>query len=254
MKTTSQGGRRASLSPRLPNFSIVPIDIAYQVVAHILHSHGQARRDFLEFGREGRLRWWKFPPPSEQWVKEPEPVASDFLKLCEIVAATKTDDQEYLHLAVRGEINEDVDSTIEVNGEPLRLLLNVHFGLSRNDLVAMYPSLGRRREEAKQQEHAMAAVAAVNAPTLPSAQKPADVSQRVWAVAKLLERLERERGSPDVGIPVSILLDDVRANMAKGMTVSETTLREARRFRKNPDNYCRQRNRKKRKNRQAGRS
>lgn len=156
MKTTSQGARRASLSSRLPNISIVPIDIAYEVVAHILQSRERARYDFLEFGREGRLHWWKLPPSSKVWVEDPELVARDFLKLCELVAVTKSDDQEYLYLAVRGEINDDVDWTIEVNGEPLRLLLKDQFGLSRDDLVSIYPSLGgrKRRKEAKQQKRA----------------------------------------------------------------------------------------------------
>ena len=108
---------------------------------------------------ERRLRLWKWPPPSRVWVEDPGAGCKRLFEVMRARLAVGRDgnDQEYLYLPpFVGEINEDVDSTIEVNGEPLRLLLKDHFGLSHDDLVSMYPSLGgrKRRTEPKKQKRA----------------------------------------------------------------------------------------------------
>jgi len=118
----------------LPDGPIIPLDIAYEVVAHVLKSPEQARLDFLTYGREGRLRWWK---SLESWVNPEEPVGADFLKRCELIEIDKV-----LYPAVRGEIDPPC-TTVEVNGEVLRLLDNDVFGLSRDDLIKLYPVLAQ---------------------------------------------------------------------------------------------------------------
>ena len=58
----------------LPEGSIILLDDAYEVVAHILQSLEQTRGGFLAHGRGNRLRWWKVSPYS--LVKEEERSAS----------------------------------------------------------------------------------------------------------------------------------------------------------------------------------
>jgi hypothetical protein len=120
-----------------------------------------------------------------------------------------------------------------LNGETWYYNGNLHYVIPYDDLVARWPIFA----QALDQE-----VAAVTA-------KPEGVSPRVWAVAGLLDKLDQSRGSSDAGIAVSELLKSVKGIAPKGISVSETTLREARRFRKDRAAYCRQRTARKRKTR-----
>ena len=108
----------------------------------------------------------------------------------------------------------------------------------RDDVLALWPGA---EPSATLANHA--AGAAFGAPVAGGVltEKPADVSARVWAVAKLLEKLEQQRGSGDIGISVTVLLEAVRGIAPRGMPISETTLRKARRYRRDPAKYCRQR-------------
>ena len=134
----------------LPDGSIVPLDIAYEVVAHVLQSSERARRDFLAHGRGERLprlRWWK---AVNSWVNDDEELAADFLKRCELV-----EDGWHLDLAVRGEVKPDgPHTTTEVNGGVLLVLDNDDFGLSRDDLIKLYPMLAQGGSQPKRSDDA----------------------------------------------------------------------------------------------------
>src|SRR5262249_16256428 len=134
----------------LPDGSIVPLDIAYEVVAHILQSPEQARRDFLEHGRGDRLprlRWYR---AVNSWVDDDEELAPDFLKRCELV-----EDGWHLDLAVRGEIKPNgPHTTTEVNGKVLFVRDNDDFGLSRDGLIEIYPALAQSRSQPKRTDDA----------------------------------------------------------------------------------------------------
>jgi hypothetical protein len=194
-----QRARRASL----PNFSPIPLDIAYQFVAHILQSPERGRRDFLKYGREGRLGWWKLTP-FDDWINDDEPVASDFLKLCELIEIQLHDGRKVLYLAVRGATNPNVDSTIEVNGETLRVLANDSFGLSRDNLVDIWPSLGgqRRRKEARQQKRAKDLMRQFWPPDGPSEDVTDDMVHQEFMARKIknppsVDSIARTRGHRD---------------------------------------------------------
>jgi len=141
----------------LPDDRIIELGIAYEVVG-LLQLPEQTRRDFLEHGREGRLGWWRF---LHSWTDPAEPVEADFLKKhCELVEIPL----KGFYLAVRGKVNPDnwtveVDGkvfradperTVEVNGEVLHLLVNDSFGLSRNDLITLYPALAPNKNDGKE--------------------------------------------------------------------------------------------------------
>jgi hypothetical protein len=116
--------------------------------------------------------------------------------------------------------------------------------VNRDDVLALWPApLPRAPEVATPPPP----------PTLTSAEKPDGVSPRVWVVARLLEQLEQNRGAFDVGIRPEVLLVDVQRIAPKGMTIGDTTLRGARRFRKDPTKYCQQRKTQKRKTRRRRR-
>jgi hypothetical protein len=158
----------------LPDGSIIPLDIAYEIVAHIVESPEQARRDFLMHGRGDRLprlRWWK---AVDSWINDDEELAADFLKRCELVEIQF----KGLYLAVRGKVNPDnwtvevngevfrvdVERTVVVNGEVLHLLVNDSFGLSRDDLIRIYPQLAPENHLAPKVREIVTALIAVFPP------------------------------------------------------------------------------------------
>jgi hypothetical protein len=86
------------------------------------------------------------------------------LKRCELVEIQC----KGLYLAVRGKVNPDnwtvevngevlrvdAERSVEVNGEVLHLLVNNSFGLSRDDLVKIYPALAQSRSKPKRTDDA----------------------------------------------------------------------------------------------------
>ena len=192
----------------LPDIPIVPLDIAYEVVARVLQSCEQARRDFLVHGREGRLRWWKF---LNSWVNPEEPVATDFLKRCELIEIQEADGNKVPYLAVRGEVTPPC-TTIEVNGEVLRVLDNDVFGLSRDDLFKLYPVLAQSRSQPKRTDDA----------------DFNNLTARVQRAVLALDALE-DKGQVLIGITKDRLAELVSTPEAP---IRKTTLRKAETYRR----------------------
>src|SRR5215831_14295554 len=192
----------------LPDGSIVPLDIAYEVVAHVLQSSERARRDFLAHGRGERLprlRWWK---AVNNWVNDDEELAADFLKRCELV-----EDGWHLHLAVRGEVKPDgPHTTTEVNGGLLLVLDNDDFGLSRDDLIKLYPVLAQSRSQPKRTDDA----------------DFNDLDARVQRAVLMLDGLE-DKGTLLTGIKKARLAEMVNT---PGAPISVRTLSKAEAYRK----------------------
>jgi hypothetical protein len=112
------------------------------------------KRDAISLSVDGggRLHWWRF---LRSWLDPEEPVAPEILKRCELVEIRF----KGLYLAVRGKVNPDnwtveaggivfrVDPewTVEVDGEILHLLVNDSFGLTRGDLIKLFPELAPKK-------------------------------------------------------------------------------------------------------------
>jgi len=206
-----------------------PVDETFQVLHRHLDGVEVARAE-LECAinarkRKVRLLRWDTRVPG-WWHDPPQTLSADAARLTRL----ELDDGHAIILT-----RDPSGHTAEciLNGETWYLNENFHYAVPHDDLVARWPFF----TQALDQE-----VAAVSAPTAAGlTAKPEGVSPRVWAVAGLLVKLDQSRGSSDAGIAVSELLKSVKNIAPKGISVSETTLREARRFRKDRAAYCRQR-------------
>jgi hypothetical protein len=208
-----------------------PVDGAFQVLRRHLGGDEVARGDLestIHTVQVRLLRWdtsvpgWEYDPP--------QTVSADAARLTRLRL-----DEGHAIILTRDPSGRPAECIL--NGETWYYNGNLHYVIPYDDLVARWPIFA----QALDQE-----VADVSAPFTA---KPEGVSPRVWAVAGLLDKLDQSRGSSDAGIAVSELLKSVKDIAPKGISVSETTLREARRFRKDRAAYCRQRTARKRKTR-----
>jgi hypothetical protein len=203
-----------------------PVDEVFQILRRHLDGDETARGE-LEYKihrRKVHLLWWDTTVPGWEY-DPPQTLSADAARLTRLRL-----DEGYAIILTRDPSGHPAEFIL--NGETWYHNGNLHYVIPHDDLVARWPIFAEALDRAR-------TAAGLTA-------KPDGVSPRVWAVSKLLERLEQDRGSSDAGIPVSRLLSSVKA-IAKEMDVGETTLREARRFRKDPAGYCRRRAAQKRK-------
>jgi hypothetical protein len=202
------------------------VDDAYQLLCRHLGSSEVARVELERPINEGKLRLLRWDTTLPGWQHDSPQLASrDAARLTRL----GLDDG---HGIVLTRDPSGRPAEFILNGETWYYNGNLHYVIPHDDLVAQWPFFA----EALDQQGAAGLTA-----------KPEDVSALVWAVSKLLEKLEQERGAGDAGIREDVLLGDVRRIAPKGMTIGSTTLREARRFRRDPGVYCRQRAARKRK-------
>jgi hypothetical protein len=211
---------------KLPTSIAWQVDDAFQLLCRHLGAVEVARRE-LEYeihGGKVRLLRWDTSVPG--WEHDaPQPLSADAARLTRLRL-----DEGYAIILTRDPIGRPAECIL--NGETWYHNGNLHYVIPHDDLVARWSIFAKALDQR---------VAAVSAPmTAGLTGKPEGVSPRVWAVAGLLDTLDQARGSSDAGIGVSHLLAAVRAIAPEGITVSETTLREARRFRKDRAAYCRQ--------------
>jgi hypothetical protein len=204
-----------------------PVDDAFQVLRRHLGGDEVARGDLESnvqtvqvhlLRRDTSMPGWEYDPP--------QTLSADAARLTRLLL-----DEGYAIILTPDPSGHPAECIL--NGETWYHNGNMHYVIPHDDLVAHWPIFTEALDHQ---------FGAARAPA-----KPEGVSSRVWAVAGLLDKLDQSRGSSDAGIAVTTLLESVRGIAPNGISVSETTLREARRFRKDRAAYCRQRTARKRK-------